>query len=371
MVLAGLPAQVSAQAAPTKTAAASTPAEDVIIQQGAALHDEGKYDEAIAKYQQVLAASPTNMTALYELAYSYVAKKDYPKSLEAATRGAEYKSDMLPMFYDLIAESYDAGGQPQKAIDVYNRGVQVVPDPAMLYYNMGITYLESLKKPDDARRALEKGAAADPLQPAIQVMLGQVFHTSGYETPAFLAFSKYLILEPGGPRSVQAIGLWRAVLRGGLAASSGSPGSGTPPDGTGRDGAMRRPPSGAPAASARAANSDVGDFSDIDAQFAIGQQRVIDAMDKGAGEIPTLLAQIDDVLGRLAARDPARDRNTFVGRHYLPYFAELKQKNFVEPFVYWSLQRAPVSGVREWLAANRGRVQAFLDWTKNYTWPTT
>jgi hypothetical protein len=28
-----------------------------------------------------------------------------------------------------------------------------------------------------------------------------------------------------------------------------------------------------------------------------------------------------------------------------------------------------VSGVREWLDANRDRVQAFLDWTRAYRWP--
>jgi tetratricopeptide (TPR) repeat protein len=292
-----------------------------------------------------------------------VAKKDFVHGLETATRGTEYASNLLPMFYDLIAESYDADGKPEKAIEAYTRGIQVVDDPSMLYYNMAITYLESLKNPEEARRALEKGAMAAPTEPAIQAMLGQVFHTAGYETPAFLAFSTYLIFEPSGPRSLQAIGLWRAILRGGLAAASGAPGGVT------ADGAMRRPPNGGPAGSATAPASEVGDFSEIDRQFAVGQQRVIEAMDQGAGEMPTLLAQIDDVLTRLAARDPERDRATFTGRQYLPYFAELKQKNFVEPFVYWALQRAPVSGVREWLDANRDRVQAFLDWTRAYRWP--
>ena len=62
------------------------------------------------------------MTALYELAFSFAANKEFEKSLAAATRGAEYQSDLLPMFYDLIGAAYDSMGDPQKAIDAYKKG---------------------------------------------------------------------------------------------------------------------------------------------------------------------------------------------------------------------------------------------------------
>jgi tetratricopeptide (TPR) repeat protein len=264
---------------------------------------------------------------------------------------------MLPMFYDIISESHDMEGHPELAIETYKKGLLVAPDATILYHNLAITYLESLKNPDEARRTLQKGADVDPTEPALQLMLGQIYHQSGYETPAFLAFSTYLIFEPTGQRSLQGIGLWRQILRGGLAASSGAPGGGGPAAAM-RDGASPR----------AAAKTDEGDFTAIDAQFAIGQQKIIAAMDNGAGEMPTLIAQLDDLLTRLAARPAAADQGTFVGRHYLPYFAELKRRNLVEPFVYWVLQRAPVTGVRDWLTTNRPRVQEFLDCTKGFAW---
>ena len=92
-------------------------------------------------------------------------------------------------------------------------------------------------------------------------------------------------------------------------------------------------------------------------------------MDNGASEMPPLLAQVDDLLARIAARPAAMDQNTFVGRHYVRYFAEIKRRNLVEPFVYWVLQRAPVNGVRDWLTSHRPRVQEFIDFTKSYEWP--
>lgn len=370
LALAGTANRVAAQTGrpPTRTATESTAAEEAALQAGTKLHDEGKFDEAIAKYEEVLKANPTNMTALYELAYSYLGKKDMVKAREAAIRGTDYRSEMLPMFYDLLGESYDAAGEPEKAIEMYKLGIRVVPDASQLYFNMGITYLESLKKPDEARNALEQAVAVDPTQPTIHMMLGQVFRSNGYDTPALLAFGTALVFEPTGPRSLQAIGLWRAILRGGLAASSGAPGGGN----AGADAAMRGAPSAAGGAGAArpARKTDEGDFAAIDAQYAVGQQKVVAAMDGGAGEMPPLLAQVDDIFTRLAARPAAGDAGTFVGRHYLPYYRELKQKGYVEPFVYWILQRAPITGVRDWLNVNRPRVQEFLDWTNKYKWPT-
>src|SRR5262245_3644732 len=184
------PAIVAAQSgAPTRTATPATAAETATIEAGIKLHDAGKYDEAIAKYEEVLKLSPANMTALYELAYSFAANREYEKSLAAATRGTEYQSPELRLFYDLLGGAYDSLNEPQKAIETYRKGIQIVPDASMLYYNMGVTYLESLKNPDEARHAIEKAVALDPTEAEFHLMLGQVFQSNGYAAPAFLAFS--------------------------------------------------------------------------------------------------------------------------------------------------------------------------------------
>jgi hypothetical protein len=53
----------------------------------------------------------------------------------------------------------------------------------------------------------------------------------------------------------------------------------------------------------------------------------------------------------------------------VPFFSELKANNFVEPFIYWSMQRAPVPGVRDWINAHQDEVRAFVTWSRNYNWP--
>jgi tetratricopeptide (TPR) repeat protein len=351
-----LPVLVAAQSSPARTATPSTAAETATIAAGIKLHDAGKFDEAIAKYEEVLKLSPANMTALYELAYSFAATKEFEKSLAAATRGAEYQSELLPMFYDLIGGAYDSMGDAQKAIDAYKKGIQIVPDAPMLYYNMGVTYLESLKNADEARRALEKAVALDPAQPEFHLTLGQIFQSNGYPTPALLAFSTYLVLAPTGPRALSAYGFWRAILRGGLEMGQ----SATPA------GQMRQAP---PSRPAQAVKTDEGDFSDFESAITRSQQTVIAEMDRGSDELPSFLAHLNRLIATLADRPADRDRSTFVGTYYLPFFAELKAKNFVEPFVYWSMQRAPVPGVRDWITTHQAEVREFVTWSRNYSWP--
>ena len=351
-----LPVCAAAQSGlPTRTATPSTPAETATIEAGIKLHDAGKFEDAIAKYEEVLKLSPANMTALYELAYSFAANKEYEKSLAAAMRGTEYQSPELPLFYDLLGGAYDSLNEPQKAIEIYKKGIQIVPDASMLYYNMGVTYLESLKNPDEARRAIEKAVALDPAEPEFHLMLGQVFQSNGYAAPSFLAFSTYLILDPNGSRALSAYGFWRALLRGGVEMGrSASP-----------DGQMRTPPL---SPDGKTAKVDEGDFSEFEAAITKSEQTVIAEMDRGAEELPPFVAQVKQLVAILAQRAPESDRTRFASSYYVPFFAELNAKHYVEPFIYWSIQRAPVSGVRDWLTTHQAEVKEFVAWARDYKW---
>lgn len=344
------------QGAPTRTATASTSQQEAAVRTGIGLHDQGKFDEAIAVYEGILKESPGNMMALYELAYSLGEKKDYAKSIAAARRGTEYRSEQLPQFYDLLGSAYDQMGDPRKAVEAYRQGVRVVPGAGILYYNMGVTYLESLKEPDQARRALEQALRLEPTQTPIHLLLGQVYQSNGYLVPGFFAFATYLVYEPAGADALRAYGFLRSMLRAGVQAGP-----------SGMQGGPARPP--APQAGQTTAKTDEGDFTAVETQMAANQRTFLGQLDAGMPEIQALVTQIDRLLASLAVRDVASDRAAFAGRHYLPYFAELKKRGFAEPFIYWAIQRAPVDGVQPWLTANEARVKAFLEWTKSYKWP--
>ncbi len=353
LVLLASPALALAQGPPTRVPATTTTEQEALLRAGIDLHDKGEFDAAIAKYQDVLAKSPSNVTALFELAFSYLSKKDYDKSFATARTGAEYKSELLPMFYDLMASSLDSKGQAEQAVEIYRKGIALVPDASQLYYNMAVTYRESLNRPNDARLALQKAATLEPLHPGVQLLLGQVYQSSGYTGPAFLALSTFLVLDPGGAQALPGYGLWRAVLKGGVDPI---------PDGAVAAGAMR------PTAP-RVTKTDEGDFAALEAQLAPTHAAFTAKMDAGTPEIQALVAQVDQLIARLPAQPSGPAASSYVNRHYAPFFLELRRKGFVEPFVYWASQRAPVPMVGDWLRANETRVREFLTWAEAYSWP--
>ena len=354
LLLLASPAVLLAQGPPTRTPATATTEQEALLRAGIELHDKGEFDAAIAKYQEVLAKSPTNVTALFELAFSHLSKKDYDKSFATARTGAEFKSELLPMFYDVMASSLEGKGQAEQAVEMYRKGIALAPDASQLYYNLAVTYRESLNRPNDARLALQKAASLEPLHPGVQLLLGQVYQSTGYTGPAFLALSTFLVLDPGGAQAMPGYGLWRAVLKGGVDPI---------PDGAAANGAMRAAP--------RGTKTDEGDFAALEAQLAPTHAAFTSKMDAGTPEIQALVAQVDQLLGRLPAKPSGPGASSFVNHHYVPFFVELRNKGYVEPFVYWASQRAPVPMVNEWLRANETRVRAFLQWAEAYSWPTS
>jgi len=253
-----------------------------------------------------------------------------------------------------------AMGETQRAIDAYQRGIRIVPDAPMLYYNMAVTYRESLSQPNDARLALQKAAAIEPLHPGVQLLLGQVYQSSGYTAPAFLALSTFLVLEPGGNQALPGYALWRALLKGGV---DPIPDAGAMPSSPTPNRGMRPPGQSA------APKTDEGDFSKLEAQLAPTHEAFMKKLDEGTPEIQALVAQVDQLLGALVTPPAGPAARSFVNAHYVPFFVALRQQKFVEPFVYWASQRAPVPGVTDWLTANEPRVREFLSWASKYSWP--
>ena len=106
----------------------------------------------------------------------------------------------------------------------------------------------------------------------------------------------------------------------------------------------------------------------LEAQFAPSHAAFLRTLDSGTPEIQALVAQVDRLLSALKAPEGSTAAS-FVNTHYVPFFLELRRKQYVEPFVYWASQRAPVPGVAEWLQANQSRVREFFDWASKYSWP--
>jgi tetratricopeptide (TPR) repeat protein len=342
-------AQKAPQATPpTKTGVPPTPEEMTAMRAAVALEQQGKFDEAIEQLTPLLDKNPDLAAAMYEIALCYQAKKNYDKAMEFALKAADYNGESLALTLALIGTALDQKGQPKDAVEFYRGAAALVPDPATIYYNLAVTYMSSLNQPADARDALKQAARANPKHASTQYMLARLFQTGGYPTPAFFALSRFLILEPGTNRTGPALNAWFQMLRGGVSA---------------------RPDGGVQVSVDPKAKTDEGDFTKFNLYFSLSAVTKDAEGGNGGTEVQALAAQVDRLLGMLPGDEGVNDPKTFTGTYYTPYFTELKKKNFTEPFVYFLCQRTNLTGVRDWLTANRTRMQEFLAWNAAYVWP--
>lgn len=348
LVFISSPYAVAQLAPPKLPAAASTEKQDTLIKEGVVLHDHKDYTGAISKYEEVLRENPANVGALYELAYSYYAKQDYPRALDIAYQGAQYKSPQLAAFYTLIGNILDQAGDAKKAVEVYKAGIKLMPDEALLHYNLGLTY-NTTGNFEEARKSVKQSVARNPNHASSHILLGTLFYKGSYKTPTLLALWRFLVLEPRSERAKRALQITQEILQGGV-----SPGKNGNEINIFVD---------------MSAKKDEGDFGPID--LILGLSRAVGMTEKNKNKTAAelQLEQIDTLLAVMAEQSDKKLQGKFVGQYYFPYFLELKKRNYVAPFFYYINQQNDLPGGQQWLKDNQALVQEFLNWSKNYSWP--
>ena len=333
---------------PTKTAAVSTPEETAILREGIALFEQRKYDEAYLKFDRVRQASPDNTTAMYEMALVHHAKKEYQAAIDLAAQCTLYVAAPAPLAqcYGLIGNTLDAARDPRRAVEVYAKGIEVAP-VASLYYNKAVTQAQSLSDVPGAKASLKTGARLEPGHAGTHMMLGRLFAMDDLKSPAILALSRFLILEPASARTPDAYQIWFRLLAGTLTAPKG-------PDGTTNITVDLNQ------------KKDEGDLTQMDFHISLSRLAASKSGEQAKPQIQIMADQLQALIGVWVGRGPGPDSETFLWSYYMPYFSEMQKQNFVEPFVYYVSQRTDLPGVREWLTANRERVVTFLDWSRKF-----
>ena len=335
---------------PTLDPTPATGQQTLLIQEGVAQHDRGNYDAAIKLYEEALRENPNNVEALYELSFSYSMKKDYLRSLETAYKGAQYKSRMLAGFYMQIGNNLDQLGEPKKSIEVYKAGIKLLPKMNLLHYNLAVTY-RRMGRADEARKALKQAIVINPNHPGSHAVLSALWHEGHYKTPALLAACRFLVLEPGSERAAGALKIVQEVMGAGVTEGSSPDTINIFVD--------------------TSAKKDEGDFTALDVVLAMGKAASMAESKKGKSEMQLLVRQFETFFAIMSEQSDKADRNKFTWKFYVPYFAEMKQKNYVEPFVYYISQSSGNQEALKWLADKKALVGDFLAWSKLYNWPET
>jgi len=188
-----------------------------LIKQGTQLNDQGKYAEAIEKYNEALKIDTGNIKANYELAFSLLASGKGADGIPYVKKAINGKSGVsfTAACYDLLGSIYDDTHQPQKAIDAYKEGIKIDPGYQRLHFNLGISYSRNKQYPEAEESAIE-AIKLDPKHASSQRLYALVTFHQNKRMNALMGFCSFILLEPNTQRSAEAYGNIQHILQGGV-----------------------------------------------------------------------------------------------------------------------------------------------------------
>jgi tetratricopeptide (TPR) repeat protein len=191
--------------APAGAVAATVPAAEVRVDpsvaafnEGAALANEGKDAEAVAKFEEAVAARPDLTAGWQALARVSVRTKNYDRAIAAAEKGLEADSEDMDML-GVLYEAYKAKGNAAKAEEYRKR----LPANASALFNDAAKAINA-GKDKDAEPLLRQAITADPAFAPAHYELGMLYVRAGKNADAKQALQKYLEIDPSGKDAATA-----------------------------------------------------------------------------------------------------------------------------------------------------------------------
>lgn len=132
------------------------------------------------------------------------------------------QSNYTDAAYSLLGSIYDKSNQPQKAIATYKDGLKAFPQDQNLNFNLGIAYFRD-KQYAQAELAAIEAIKIDPKHANSQRLYGLVTFHQNKRANALLAFCNFLLLDPAGDKSDEAITNMQSILKGGVLKAAGAP----------------------------------------------------------------------------------------------------------------------------------------------------
>jgi tetratricopeptide (TPR) repeat protein len=174
------------------------------------LTQEGKYDEAIVAYNELLAKNPSIPEVHYNLGFIYSQKKDWAQAEAAYKKALELK----PTYNEAnvaLARVYQDSGQSDKAMELMTKTAAGAEGDAKVQFNLGVMHLNA-GKGDEAIAAFQKAAAADPANAEPYFYIGTILVGQNKVPDAITSLEKYLEMKPVNAQNVAtAQGLLQAL----------------------------------------------------------------------------------------------------------------------------------------------------------------
>ena len=175
---------------------------------GVDLSRAGQYDQAIAKFQEVLEITEQCSDCWYNIGVAYSQMKDYDKA-EPAFKEALALDPAKSDTYTALANVYNAMGRFDEAAEMSAEAAKQLAASGGLnaasVFNQGVILWNGGKIPE-AKTQFEETLRLDPNHGEAHYWLGMASLNEGKLPEAVALFEQYLELDPSGQYATQATG---------------------------------------------------------------------------------------------------------------------------------------------------------------------
>lgn len=175
-----------------------------LISEGIALHDDGKFKEAIKKYNEALQVSPHSIHATYELSLSYLALQDFQNALKYSTSVLDSDDKLLSTgAYAVKSKALTGMDKIDEAISLLQEGLKKNGDEYLLHFNLALNYYEKGNL-ESTLEHVKKAIDLDKFHSDAFLLNAYALNDNGLWVQSVLSFQMFLILEPDSKRSKNA-----------------------------------------------------------------------------------------------------------------------------------------------------------------------
>jgi tetratricopeptide (TPR) repeat protein len=318
---------------------------------GIELHDAGKYEEAIQQFESALKKEPKNTFPHYEMANTYINLQKYDKAIKHADKVIDANDKNLAGAYMLKGTAYDLLQKPKKAIEVYKKGIEAMPDFYLLHYNLGITEA-GIKEYDNAEIAFIQALTLKPTHASSHYALGVVQWEKGRKVKTLLALYNFILLESNTKRAVNALKIIDDVI----------------------DKTAKKQKNGFDMTITF--NSNTGDDSFRGADLLLGLSRAM-ILGENKGKLDSLgiksspalngFIQTNEYLFKYLGKPKVKGaENDFWWRFYAVFFADMEKAGFTEALSYYIRTPFNAAEVQKWMKDNQATLKQWNEWTRKY-----
>lgn len=304
--------------------------------------DEGKYDEAIAIFDNLLLNEPASTLYKYEKAFALYLKQDY-RAASDIFKTITSAQDSDPRYYQLLGNCYDYLGEQENAVFTYQEGLKKFPNSGRLFMELGTV---EMSRHDFGQAVMywENGISAEP-QFASNYYWAARFHAKTREKIWALIYGElFLNLEPDTKRSAEISELLFEIYKSALASG---------PDSTGLLKFSRQRTIISGGDPTRQPFELVYETAMTDAVRPLLQENP-----------PTDLEMISRLRAEFLKQWEAESYGEMHPNILFERHAEMLKAGVFQAYNYWLLHRGAPDDFKKWALANRAEFQRFTSWVQ-------